>query len=95
MAKIEITWVREPHPSIPNDVRTTASVAVNHEFSTEDHTEILNTIYRDTNLYSGEFWNAIENIMPTPRPHTALSVGDEVEIDGVFYAVADFGFERL
>lgn len=43
-------------------------------------TNILNAIYRDTNCYSGLFWNKIEPLLAPNRTHTALSVGDEIEL---------------
>ena len=95
MSKIEITWVREPHPSVKDDVRSEVAVDLVHEFNTVDHTQILNAIYRDTNLYSGAFWNALEPVMPSNRSHTALSVGDFVQIDEDKYVVADFGFDLV
>jgi hypothetical protein len=57
--------------------------------------EILEKIYRDTNLYSGIIWEMIEEILPANRPHTALSVGDLLVIDGTTYRCEDFGWKEL
>lgn len=57
--------------------------------------EILEKIYRDTNLYSGIIWELIEEILPPNRPHTALSVGDWIVIDGKTYECDDFGWKEL
>lgn len=37
-------------------------------------------MYQDTNRYSGLFWNKIEPLLAPNRTHTALSVGDEIEL---------------
>ena len=42
---------------------------------------IMNTIYSQTNRYEGKLWtNQIEPLLVANRTHTALSVGDEIEI---------------
>jgi hypothetical protein len=53
---------------------------------------ICEWIYKDTNTYAGMIWNIIEPKMSPTRTHTAISVGDEIEIDGRVYICADFGF---
>ena len=55
---------------------------------------ICEMLYRDTNLYQGELWDRIEPFLPATRNHTALSVGDEVTIDGITYVCADFGWKE-
>lgn len=55
--------------------------------------DICEGIYKDTNTYSGSAWDSlIKPLLPADRTHTALSVGDEVTIDGVTYICADMGF---
>ncbi len=43
---------------------------------------ILEKAFRDTNQYSGVFWDALEPHLPEDRTHTALSIGDTIEVDG-------------
>lgn len=59
---------------------------------TSEHTTVLEGIFENTNLYSGPFWNRIEPALPRNRRHTALSVGDEVTIDGTTYRCEDIGW---
>jgi len=56
--------------------------------------DICDAIYHMTNLYSGNMWNAIADRLPEPRPHTALSMGDLVVIDGQIYRCAEFGWDK-
>ena len=57
--------------------------------------EIMDALYAQTNLYSGMLWNEIEPLLAPTRTHTALSVGDEIAIDGRTYKVADCGFTLI
>jgi hypothetical protein len=61
--------------------------------------EICNQIFEQTNLYRGEFWSDLEQVMPKDRSHTALSVGDEVAItrcnQTTIYKCADFGWDLI
>lgn len=43
----------------------------------------------------GPLWDLIEPVMPEDRSHTALSIGDEVEIDGKSYRVEPVGWLEL
>jgi hypothetical protein len=54
--------------------------------------EICERVFTNTNRYEGKVWDALQPVMPEQRPHTALSVGDKVEIDGRLYVCANFGF---
>ena len=58
------------------------------------HSYICERLFRDTNLYEGEFWNLLQPL-PEDRTHTAMSVGDEVIINGRTYRCADVGFEEV
>ena len=59
--------------------------------------DLLETIYHETNPYSGPIWNDIERVMPDNRTHTALTSmfddGDHVIIDGVTYRCASVGWD--
>jgi len=54
--------------------------------------QICEQIFKDTNTYKGYIWRMIEPKMSPTRTHTAISVGDEIEIDDKVYICADFGF---
>jgi hypothetical protein len=54
--------------------------------------DICNALFSETNKYMGPLWDLIEPIMPEDRSHTALSIGDEVEIDGRSYLVEPVGW---
>jgi len=55
-------------------------------------------VYRDTNLYEGQIWDALQPL-PDNRSHTAISTvfgrGDYVTIDGATYEVASMGFRKV
>ena len=59
-----------------------------------DH-DIAEHVFMNTNTYSGAVWYAIEKLLPTNRSHTALSMGDLVEIDGRVYRCEAVGFKKL
>lgn len=96
--KIKITW--KAFGDKPEIWRFVSSVEFDfngfagQEAGTIAHENIMNAIYQDTNCYSGLFWNKIEPMLSPTRTHTALSIGDEIEIDGTAYVVADFGFVK-
>ena len=49
-----------------------------------NHLKVLSQVFQETNLYRGPIWKEIEKRLPDGRSHTALSVGDEIEIQQVF-----------
>lgn len=58
--------------------------------------ELCEYIYAATNNYSGHIFAAMEKVgLPKERSHTALSVGDIIGIDNIFYLVDDFGFKKM
>ena len=57
-----------------------------------DEDAILAKAFRETNLYEGYLWNALEPHLPEDRTHTALSVGDEVAINGNVFRCEPFGW---
>lgn len=54
---------------------------------------ICEELFKATNIYSGWLWDALQRNIPTNRTHTALSVGDEVTIDGTIYRCAPIGWD--
>ena len=93
MAQIKITW--QAFGNKPERNREITSVEFNCEIADVLDQDIMNEIYKNTNLYSGFFWNKMEHLLAPNRTHTALSVGDKIEIDNRAYIVADFGFELV
>jgi hypothetical protein len=59
-----------------------------------NHDIICEHLFRDTNLYQGSWWTLLQPL-PEDRTHTALSVGDEVTIDGQVYRCEDIGFSKI
>lgn len=51
--------------------------------------------FADTNKYQGAMWTLVEPLLPEDRTHTALSVGDEVTVDGETFRCAPIGWEQL
>ena len=95
MSKVKITW--KAFGDKPEIGRFISSVEFETEFKIEEATvgQFLEVVYHNTNTYSGELWKVIEPKLSATRTHTSISVGDEVEIDGQVYVVADFGFEKI
>lgn len=79
---ITITWKAFGEPA-------SATITINTIKNAE---ELCEEVFRDTNLYGGDIWDALVPVLPEDRTHTALSVGDEVEIDGVVYRCDVFGW---
>ena len=95
MSKVKITW--KAFGDKPEIGRFISSVEFETEFKIEesDVNKFLEVVYHTTNTYSGNLWEIIQPLLSETRTHTSLSVGDEVEIDGVGYVCADFGFEKI
>lgn len=95
MSKVKITW--KAFGDKPEIGRFVSSVEFETDFKIQSHDvdQFLNVVYRVTNTYSGNLWDIIQPLLSETRTHTALSIGDEIEIDGQVYIVADFGFEKI
>jgi hypothetical protein len=95
MSKVKVTW--KAFGNKPEINRYISFVEFETEFkiAEADVDQFLNVVYRVTNTYSGNLWDIIEPKLSAFRTHTALSIGDEIEIDGQVYIVADFGFEKI
>lgn len=55
--------------------------------------EICEELFKATNIYAGRLWDALERFLPENRTHTALSVGDEIDVDGTIYRCEPIGWE--
>jgi hypothetical protein len=95
MSKVKISW--KAFGDKPEQGKFVTSVEFETDFKLEEGyiEQFLNIAYRQTNTYSGNLWDIIQPQLSEIRTHTALSVGDEIEIDGQVYIVADFGFEKI
>ena len=104
MATIEITWTaygtmgadkenyKQHLASKGYELRQDASATIELELGEQTDLELCERIYANTNLYQGVIWDALQAVIPADRPHTALSVGDLVSIDGRTYRCAELGF---
>lgn len=103
MTNIKITWVSKGYLGEHRDetildlinkgyaVRGNATAELDFDFPAGDR-EICNAVFSNTNHYAGEFWDALQEVIPAERPHTALSIGDKVAIDGREYVCSEIGF---
>lgn len=73
----------------------TASLTFDLFYEEIDPFDLLETLYRQTNKYEGHIWDAIEDRLPNDRTHTALSVRDEVSIDGAWFECQPIGWARI
>ena len=88
---------------------TTATIEVGYPYvyegvysanqTTEQDTKLCDLLYHATNTQQGRLWELLENVLPTNRTHTSLSVGDEVTLTGAdttrTYRCADVGWTEL
>jgi hypothetical protein len=95
MSQVKITWKAFGDKPAANKFVT--SVEFETDFKLEDWyiEQFMNIAYRQTNTYSGNLWDVISPLLSPLRTHTALSIGDEIEIDGVAYVTANFGFIKV
>ena len=93
MSEIKISWKAFE----PRGERQHTSVSFSHEIKNPHgimDKVLLELIFESTNLYQGMFWDIIEPKLSPLRTHTALSVGDEIEIDGRVYRCENIGWKR-
>lgn len=107
VATIEITWTaygtmgadkenyKQHLASKGYELRQDASATIELELGEQTDLELCERIYANTNLYQGVIWDTLQAVIPADRPHTALSVGDLVSIDGRKYVCADIGFSLV
>lgn len=96
MAKVTITWKAfGERPEINRQI-TSVTIEVPNDFVTPKfHNSILESIFEDTNLYRGFYWDLIQPNLSPNRTHTALSVGDEVQINDITYRCEFVGFQKV
>jgi len=103
MNTVKVTW--KAFGNLPEANRYISSVIfdlpIDYKTNEEQRNYICEAVYADTNLYKGYFWNRIQPLLSPTRTHTALSVGDEIEVASQeansvnTYRVADFGFDLI
>lgn len=91
MTTVTITW-KAFADSLSLRERVT-SATLDYDFGDKAGEQVCDVVFADTNRYQGEFWNALEPHLPENRTHTSLSMGDEVEVDGVTYLCDHIGWE--
>ena len=92
MKQVTITWKAFNPSRLHDEAITSRTIEVD---TNDDAMTLCNRVFRDTNLYSGELWDLIEPVLSPFRTHTALSVGDEVAVDGVTFRCEGAGWSEL
>lgn len=85
MKTITITWKAFGEP-------TSATIEWDYPDTGLHSVEVCEKAFRDTNLYNGSLWEALEPHLPEDRTHTALSVGDEIEVAGLTHRCEPAGW---
>jgi hypothetical protein len=97
MTKVKITW--KSFGDNPDAGLFVSSVEFDYDFGFEEgeykDLSICEYLFANTNLYKGGAWDIIQPLLSDTRTHTSLSIGDEVEIDGVTYICANMGFLKI
>lgn len=102
MSTITITWkaFNTTDPKRLQDFGLTGRTPVTSktieiaEADGADPYHVCELLFSDTNKYQGSLWDLLQPL-PENRTHTAMSVGDEVTIDGRTFRCADIGFEEV
>jgi hypothetical protein len=92
IVEVKVTWVTENHPSMPyarKEVEFLDFLSVDSQATDLD---VCEEVYRQTNLYVGSFFEAVNKYASKDRGHTSISVGDFVEVDGNVYECGYFGW---
>ena len=92
--EVTVTWKAFCHEDRPERKATSATITVNAgcDLSPE---MVCEAVFHDTNLYTGAIWDKLQPVLPPDRTHTALSVGDEVTVDGEVFYCDHEGWTRI
>ena len=95
MKTITITWKAFCHEDTPE--RQATSATIQYDSPPVDDIILCAKVFRDTNLYEGDLWDILKPVLPdnSKRTHTALSVGDTVEVDGNLYLCDHIGWKLI
>ncbi len=78
------------------DAEITFEVPTDHYELNRNDSEWLEYLFECTNLYQGAIWkNYLDGKMPENRSHTAISVGDQVVLDGRAYSCEMVGWKLI
>lgn len=88
---ITVTWKAFEKSLGFGEKVASATVTICAHRDTDDD-DICEWVFQDTNKYQGSFWDLIEPLLPENRTHTALSVGDEVTVNGRTYRCEGAGW---
>ncbi len=94
MIQVKVTWKAFGESPIHNEYITSVEFALNEE-DYGSALEICEKVFSDTNRYEGKVWDIIQPLLSNERTHTALSVGDEVEVDGHAFRCDSVGWLPL
>ena len=100
---ITIKWTAFKHQAVAlaergkiGNAEMTFEVPTDHYELDGDDMVWLEYLFECTNLYQGAIWKLfLDGKMPEDRSHTALSVGDQVVLDGRAYGCAMTGWDIL
>lgn len=93
MSNVTVHWVAFPERD--DRKHTSVSFELGGDIEVANDHYLLELLFEHTNLYAGWLWQIIEPLLSDKRTHTALSVGDRVQIDGRGYVCANIGWERV
>ena len=95
MSKVKVTWKAFGESVESGRFISSVEFETEFEINDENRDQFFGVVYQQTNTYQGNLWNIIEPKLSATRTHTAISIGDEIEVDGQVYICADFGFEKI
>jgi hypothetical protein len=91
MSQITITW--KAFGEHGDRVITSVSFNTIDDYDcNSDRLGFCEGVFAQTNTSCGPLWDIIEPRLDPKRTHTALSVGDEVSVDGWVYRCENVGF---
>lgn len=101
--KITIKWTAFKEHAVDlarkgkiGDAEMTFEVPTNHYVLDGDDMVWLEYLFECTNLYQGGIWkHHLDGKMPEERSHTAISIGDQVVLDGRAYSCEMVGWKLI
>lgn len=93
---VEVTITYKAFASVLRDGYEVTSVVVDWAGGAGlDDSQVCEAVFHATNTYSGKLWELIKPHLSPRRTHTALSVGDEVHVNGITYRCEPVGWEAV
>ena len=75
--------------------RTSYETEINVPVDYPNYEQICDVIYQQTNIYAGDFWETNNKKFPKDRSHTAISVGDIIEVNGIPFKCENAGWSKI